>query len=229
MSQNKSGLTPAILDFTGQEISVRPHHTLQAQRTSANTSKLARRPYAPHPQARTKLAIQKNKHNQNKQAVWTSLWMPSTLSACDPLIVEYENKTWSWKETTPNRLNQVEQLIRWLNRLNGCQWEPARVNSTRQTAKNIFYNTCKCSTVAEEQWFGVPGSLIVTYPDVSPLSFWLSDQMSLLVNYLCCCYFSRQASSSLPPFLQASYQHVSPPSLSPLSLHLNTVQTPDVC
>lgn len=69
VSQNKSGLTPAILDFTGQEISARPHHTLQAQRTSANTSKLARRPYAPHPQVRTKLAIQKNKHNQNKQAV----------------------------------------------------------------------------------------------------------------------------------------------------------------
>lgn len=61
------------------------------------------------------------------------------------------------------------------------------------------------------------------------LLIWLSDQMSLLVNYLCCCYFSRQASSSLPPFLQVSYQHVSPPSLSPLSLHLNTVQTPDVC
>lgn len=66
-----------------------PPHTL---RKSANTSKLARRTYALHPQVRAKLAIQKNKHNQNNHAVRTSLQMPLALSACDPLIVEYENK-----------------------------------------------------------------------------------------------------------------------------------------
>lgn len=127
-----------------------PPHTL---RKSANTSKLARRTYALHPQVRTKLAIQKNKHNHNKHAVWTSLQMPLALSACDPLIVEYENKMWYWK---------------------------------REHTK--------------------------------------SDKMSLLVNYLCCCYFSRQASSSsCPPFLNHLTSMPPLPLFPAFSLHLNTV------
>lgn len=116
VSQIMSGLTPAILNFTGQEeeIAIRPHHTL---RTSANTSKLARRTYALHPQVRTKLAIQKNKHNQNKQAVWTSLKMPSALSACD---VEYENKMWYWKR------EHTKSVKSGLTRVNRTRpWKPA--------------------------------------------------------------------------------------------------------
>lgn len=56
VSQDMSGLTPTILDFTGQEISKRPRRTLQAQRTSANASKPARWPYAQHPSSDNKIS-----------------------------------------------------------------------------------------------------------------------------------------------------------------------------
>lgn len=81
--------------------------------------------------------------------------------------------------------------------------------------KRIFSNTCRHRPVNSLLF---PGALL----DGSPLSVWLSDEMSLLVNYLCCCYFSRQASSSsCPPFL--NHLTSMPPRLFPaFSLHLNT-------
>lgn len=50
----------------------------------------------------------------------------------------------------PNYFNQIEQPVRLLNELNGCQWEPTRINSTwhiyRRTPK-------KWSTMAKEHLF----------------------------------------------------------------------------
>lgn len=103
-----------------------PPHTL---RKSANTSKLARRTYALHPQVRTKLAIQKNKHNHNKHAVWTSLQVPLALSACDPLIVEYENKMWYWKR---EHTKSVKSGLTRVNR--SRQWKHLQTSASQQFA-----------------------------------------------------------------------------------------------